>query len=266
MSLFRIIKATVPVSHNVEDFAYSSFQMGDEPLFCSLPESDFQPIYATAPFLPEEKAVADAVELLPAELPVVVQGPTAEELSQMVQDAYDKGFAEGRQQTEESFAGIFRTFSEAADALNGLRGRMIRESRDDILNLSMMVAKQIIHQEISQDRTILAQFVAEAVRGVTEQDDIVICFNPEDCKIVSANRHLYLEGVGDQRQVTIKPDESVSVGGCVVDTPTGMVDARVETQLAEIYKHLVMEGAHVHDEEIDFAEITDSAASGQSGE
>jgi flagellar assembly protein FliH len=254
MSLFKIIKAAAPVAHGVEAFDYASFQLGDQPLFCALPDNDdFQPIYATAPFLMADEVREPAAEtpLLPAE--TVPAGPSPEEVALREQDAYDKGFAEGRRQVEESFAGIFRTFSETVDALNGLRGRIVCESRDDILNLAMMVAKQIIHREVAQDRTILSRFVAEAVKGVTEQEDIVICLNPEDCRIVSANRHLYLEGI-DEQQVSIKPDESVPVGGCIVDTPTGMVDARLETQLAEIYRHLVMEGANFHEEENAFPE------------
>ncbi len=265
MSLYRIIKAAAPVANGVEQFSYASFQLGDQSLFCALPEGDFQPIYATAPFrarneepVPDKGSPSPAVAVMPA-------GPSPEELEKLEQDAYDRGFAEGRQQTEESFAGIFRTFSETVDALNGLRGRIVRESRDDILNLAMMVAKQIIHREVAQDRTILARFVAEAVKGITEQEDIVICLNPEDCRIVSDNRHLYLEGIAEQ-QVTIKPDESVPVGGCIVDTPTGMVDARLETQLAEIYRNLMMEGANFHDDENEIPSDAELMASEENGE
>jgi flagellar assembly protein FliH len=80
-----------------------------------------------------------------------------------------------------------------------------------------------------------------------EQEEIVICFNPEDCRVVSANRHFYLAGVGDRKQLTIKPDASIPVGGCVVDTPTGLVDARVDAQLAEIFKRLLQERGHAGD-------------------
>jgi hypothetical protein len=45
-------------------------------------------------------------------------------------------------------------------------------------------------------------------------------------------------------QFTIKPDDSVTIGGCVVESQTGQVDARVETQLAEIFKRLMLERGH----------------------
>jgi flagellar assembly protein FliH len=182
------------------------------------------------------------------------QLPDVEELQRLLQESCDRGFADGRKEAEESFSGVSRTLSEAIEAVGGLRERIIRGCEEDLLRLAMMVAKQIIRREIAQDRKILAQFVSEATAGIAEHTDISICFNPEDYRAVSANRQLYLEGVGDKMQITIKPDDSVSVGGCVVETQTGLVDARVETQLAEIFKRLMLERGHCGDESLELPE------------
>jgi flagellar biosynthesis/type III secretory pathway protein FliH len=177
--------------------------------------------------------------------------PDVEELQQLLQESCDRGFAEGRKEAEESFSEVCRTLTEAIGAVGSLRERIIRGCEADLLRLAMMVAKQIVRREISQDRKILAQFISEATAGIAEHTDISICFNPEDYRAVTANRQLYLEGIGDKMQITIKPDESVSVGGCVVETQTGLVDARVETQLAEIFKRLMLERGHCGDESLE---------------
>ena len=51
-------------------------------------------------------------------------------------------------------------------------------------------------------------------------------------------------------QISIKPDESVTVGGCVVETLTGQVDARVESQVEEIFNRLMQERGHGCDESL----------------
>lgn len=246
----RIIKCA---AQGIQPFSEFSFEALQEEFLSQLPVAaeDFQPLFSTDPDSSMESAHPETSGQVPeAEFVDDNPGPGAEEMKRLLQDACDSGFADGRREAEESFAGVCRTFSEAIAAVNGLRERITRECEDDLLRLAMMVAKQIIRQEISQDRKIIAHFVCEAISGISDQNDIVICFNPEDYRIVSADRELYLAGIGDKKQITIKPDDSVSVGGCVVETQTGLVDARVETQLAAIFKRLMQERGHVCDESL----------------
>ena len=247
MSSSRIIKCAAQEGYLAADFCFEALKEENLPPLPVAAEG-FQPLFTSNPGPVKESAQPETSgQLSEGDDP----GPGAEELQRLLQDSCDRGFADGRREAEESFGGVCRTFSEAIIAVNGLRERIIRECEDDLLRLSILVAKQIIRQEISQDRKILAQFVTEATAGIADQNDIVICFNPEDCHLVTANRHLYLAGISDKVQITIKPDDTVSVGGCVVETQTGLVDARVETQLAEIFKRMMQERGHGCDESLE---------------
>jgi len=248
MSLSRIIKFAAQEGCPFAGFSFETLQ-AESQLQLPVAAAEFQALFTSNPDQADEPAQPEmsghpSEEEHAGEEP----GPGAEELERLLQDSCDRGFADGRREAEESFAGVCRTLSEAILAVSGLRERIMRECEDDLLKLAMMVAKQIVRQEISQDRTILAHFVCEAVAGITEQSDISISFNPEDYLVVSENRSLYLAGIGDKIQVTIKPDDSVSAGGCVVETPTGLVDARIETQLAEVFNRLMQERGHGSDE------------------
>lgn len=254
MSSSRIFKCA---AQKKQPFAGYSFEALPEEILTQVPLSaeDFQPLFMTDPNSSEATEQPDSSGQLPADDQAGdIPAPGAEEMHQLLQDASDSGFADGRREAEESFAGVCRALSEAIVAVSGLREQIIRECEDDLLRLAMMVAKQIIRQEISHDRKILAQFVCEATSGITEQNDITISFNPDDYLLVSANRQLYLAGIGDKVKITMKPDESVTAGGCVVDTQTGMVDARVETQLAEIFKRLMQERGHGCDDPLELPE------------
>ena len=250
MSSFKIIKGAMPAEKNVVKYSFEALPEKVEPLFSS--ESDefqalFSAVSCTADTGADESDTAAPPEDAPLSESGDAPGPSEEELRRMLGESFDKGVAEGREQAGETLDNACRTLSVAIAEVGGLKERIIRESEEDLLRLAIMVAKQIVQQEISQDRKILAQFVTEATRGITDRDELVICFNPEDCRIVSANRHLYLAGIDEKRQVTIKPDDSVPAGGCVVETRTGLVDARVEAQLSEIFKRLMEERANSYD-------------------
>jgi flagellar assembly protein FliH len=248
MSLFKIIKAHQAADRKLVKFSFEAFPEMTEPSHSANNEG-FQPLFLVSPC--QTKSTVEDPE--PAVSPEGTAPPEtgtaldAKELQQMLQESFGKGLAEGQQHAEKLFNDACRSLTSAVDEISGLKEKIVRESEEDLLRLTIMVAKQIIQREVSLDREILAQFVTEATRGIADQDEIIISFNPEDYWIISDKRHLYLAAIGDKRKITIKPDDSVPVGGCVVDTPTGLVDARVEAQLEEVFKQLMQERGHHSD-------------------
>ena len=162
-----------------------------------------------------------------------------EELSRQVEEAYQRGIEEGRRQAERGLGNVFKALREGTAGITGLREKVLRESEDDLLKLAILVARKIIQQEITQDPKILSQIIGVAIGGLAEQDRITIRLNPTDYALVNANRQLYLPWTGEGAQINLTPDEAILPGGCMVDTATGTVDARIDVQLDEIYRRFM---------------------------
>ncbi len=162
-----------------------------------------------------------------------------EEMNERLQIAFEKGVQEGRRQVEEVMGcRRSRAVADAVERITALRERILYESEEDLLRLCMMVARIVIHREISLDRQIVANIVSAAVSAVSERDEIVIRLNPIDYQVMTENKHYCLLGA-DQKRITLKSDKTVPSGGCMVDTTMGAIDARIETQLDEICRSLL---------------------------
>lgn len=244
MSLSRIIKADCVDVRSASPVSFDSFheiprRAGQESA------AGFTPFVVSGVSPKKEEAAAE-VEASRAEqgLVAVDEGMiviTEEELDDRLREAYVKGVEEQKKQADEDLAGICSALSQAVSLVSRLRERIIRESEEELLQLSFLVAKKIIRQEIKHDRQIMAQVVSEALKEFPEQHDIIICLNPDDCRVISSNRELYLAGVGNDRQITLKADEAMTIGGCLVESSMGVIDARIEAQLDEIYRSLMEE-------------------------
>lgn len=173
----------------------------------------------------------------PGESPAQIE----EELDRKIHEAFTHGLEEGKVQAGEGLAALCRMLSAAADELQMLHERIMRQTEDDLVKLAISVARKVIHQEISHDRRILKNMVTEAIKNIAEKDEIVIRLNPEDYRVVTANTRLYLPELTEKRHLTLRPDDEVTTGGCVVDTAMGSIDARIEAQLEEIYRRLTEE-------------------------
>ena len=74
-------------------------------------------------------------------------------------EAYEKGFAQGelagRELGEKRFDSAIKSFTEAADDLFGLQEKVYRESEQQLLELVLALARQVIQKEVETDRNIL---------------------------------------------------------------------------------------------------------------
>lgn len=244
MSLSRVIKSENSKDRLVSDFCFNIFQRKAAPVLHS-GKDGFLPFFIDGALTPQEDdymlsdaeaQVAERLNVAPGMI-MISEG----DLEDKIQSAFIRGVEEERQQADEDLAGICSALTKAISIVSRLREKIIKESEEELLKLAFMVAKKIIRQEIKHDRHILTQLVSEALKGFPEQHDIVVCLHPEDYKVINSNKELFLAGIDEERQITIKADETTTLGGCVVESSTGVIDARIEAQLEEIYKCLIEE-------------------------
>ena len=182
----------------------------------------------------QEEAAGEQITL--TEDMVVVAGA---ELQQQLEAHYKNGLEEGREQAERGLANVFKALRQSVADLDGLRDKVLRESEEDLLKLAIMIARKVIQQEVAQNPQILANIVAAAITDCGGLDRINIRLNPADYAVVAADRQGFFKNICPDTSVTMAPDETISPGGCIVDTTTGTIDAQIETQLDEIYRRFM---------------------------
>jgi flagellar assembly protein FliH len=151
-----------------------------------------------------------------------------------LEEGRQAGFAEGNASADAERA-AYRADVEALVALiEEERQRVWREAEPQIVAFVLEVAQKVVKDEAKINRDVAISTVRNALRRVVETDNIRIRVNPADLETVRAAREDLLSLVDGIRHVEIVEDRRMSEGGCVVETAGGTVDARLETQLAEI--------------------------------
>ena len=161
----------------------------------------------------------------------------AEMLKTIEVQGFEKGFAAGRDQ------GIAAGRKEIADRLarldsiirelEGIKERKLQEVLPEIVDLALEIAAKIVRKKIEQDREIIVSVVRDAVRKLGREEKMVIRVNPSDYDTMISN----LDSLREEarlRDISVEPSDSVSAGGCYIETPTAEVDARVEEQIREL--------------------------------
>jgi flagellar assembly protein FliH len=246
MSSSKIIKPADLAEQVVCSFDYG--QLGDGVAAADGETDEFIPLQIRE--FPKGGAAADKPDRTsPAAVPPEPAGTVIsdDELQAQLTGAYTRGMEEGRRQAERGLSNVFKALRDGVAGLTGLREKVLRDSEDDLLQLTIMVARKVIQQELAQEPRILANVINAALASLGEQDRVAIRLNPADYTVVNANRQVYLAGVGEETALVLSPDEAIEPGGCMVDTATGTVDARIEVQLDEVYRQLLEQRSLPHE-------------------
>lgn len=153
-------------------------------------------------------------------------------------EGYARGLAEGREQGQAEAraeqAQLREDLQELLDVIERERCRLWKESEQSMVELVMEIARKVIKEGAELDRGIAVAAVRHALLRSASAETVRIRVHAGDLESVKAHREELLTLVDGIRQLEIVPDRRVGPGGCVVETPGGAVDARMETQLVEV--------------------------------
>jgi len=165
-----------------------------------------------------------------------------ERASHLEIEGYEKGFSQGEKdgvelgtkkamKVIEKMEALLRSFSQ-------MREDIVREHEREILTLVFSVLKKILHDRVTLDEEVIRETVLQALTLTTDRSAVSIRLNPEDCASVENLKADFFSEIKELRTLKIVQDPSIKKGGCLLETPCGNVDARIDTQLECIQQSL----------------------------
>ncbi len=164
----------------------------------------------------------------------------AKDLNEIEREAYQKAFAAGQQSGlqmgEKKTEVVIKRLSRSLEEVATLRERIIKAAERDLVELSIEIAKKLVHREIQIDEKIIATLVRVALERLTVKSGIQVTVNPLDADILNSELKDLL---GEDGPVKLKTDEKLRRGDCLVESDYGSVDARISEQFKEIEEGLL---------------------------
>lgn len=147
-----------------------------------------------------------------------------------MEKARAKGLAAGR---EEGFSSV----TEQIVRFEKMKEDFYADAEPNIIKLIMTISEKIVGKMVNEHREAIKSIVVQAVEK-SLGEKITVRLSPEDYNTLK-NQTASFEGILDRtKRIVFKEDETVSRGGCLVETEVGTIDARLETQLSAIRKAL----------------------------
>jgi len=151
-----------------------------------------------------------------------------------VQEGIDEGRKQGHQEIEPAID-LLRQWIQVLEAE---KSEFFRNLEDSLLKLSVFIAEKIISREIRQDPKMVRSLVSGALARISHGGKIIIRVHKTDLETVKEMSLHELMPQGIAGDITVEADQKVGKGGCVIETPGGVIDAQIHTQLAELSREV----------------------------
>ena len=164
---------------------------------------------------------------------------------------YQKGHAEGLEagrkegheaalkQAESSLNQLQQAWVDAAKQWDAERRDMLREARQSVLRLAIRMAEKIVRRVPAVEPGIVQDQVAAAIEHVARPCDVTVRIHPDDRDLVQHAIPQAADQLGQGEHVTLKEDNAIERGGCVIDYGKGRIDATLGTQLDRLVEALL---------------------------
>jgi len=177
---------------------------------------------------------------------------------------YQEGFTDGQNVGQAKMQNIIEEAAQKAAQMLALAAaqaqKMIFDANDEIIDIAKTAIQRALCQEVLTNMPSIVAVVKEALDKVRDHEQITVRVNPWNFDLLLEHKHELQKMLGREYDLAITSDKTLIVGGCVIDTSNGSVDARLDTKLELLLK--ILEEV----KNIEQAKFEKADASGQSRE
>lgn|GEM_PF-916719 len=162
-----------------------------------------------------------------------------------IQKSYDKGMEDGQLTSRATFQTEVEKYQEWVRQIDTVVDNLKAEHRDAInkfeaslIDLSFLIAEQIIGLEVHRNDNIIIKQVKRAIDSIDSEKIYRIHLHPSTLEILEEFKSHLLEDEEESKKIVLYADKNIPLGGCVIETSAGLIDGRLKHQLKELKKIL----------------------------
>lgn len=147
-------------------------------------------------------------------------------------DGFNTGYTEGINQAQD----IIMRAEELKQQLDDRNAVIYKEAENEIMELVIDIAQKVLMQELTQNKEVMMSLIKQSISKCTFKDNLTIRVSEDDFNFVNSNKEriiMLTEGINN---LEIYCDKALTKGSCIVETPSGEINAGIDVQMKEITK------------------------------
>jgi len=112
----------------------------------------------------------------------------------------------------------------------------VRSHEEEMVTIIFTIAKKIVGDQGLRDESLIQRTALKALHLAADRSEVSLRLHPDDVQWIEKVKPGFLAEFKDLKHLSLITDASLIRGGCLLESPCGDVDGRIETQLEEIHQ------------------------------
>lgn len=147
---------------------------------------------------------------------------------------YQDGLEEGKKEAEEISRRTIEFMHGVIEGIDDGKHDLLKKYQDDLKDVAFTIAQKIVRKEMEEHPETIKSIIENAAQMCKNQDYLRVVVSPESYKLLLGDEDLAQRLNAYSKDVKFVPDSTMKNTGCIIETPLGIIDAGVETQLENI--------------------------------
>lgn len=162
----------------------------------------------------------------------------AAEADMVRERARQEGVAAGRDAARAEVDAALAAVADLATGLDRHRDDLAARAADEATALAVEIAAKLVRAEVAAAPERVADVLRGAIRRASDRSRLVARVHPDDLAVCRDAAAPIMERMGGIGALEVVDDPRIARGSCVLETPTGDVDATFESQLTRVLEAL----------------------------
>lgn len=154
------------------------------------------------------------------------------------EEGYSNAVNQAKLQIDDIIARANKDAGAAETRLAEERKRLLEELETQMLGIALDVAGKILHKELSDSDEAYISMLKEAIARMPAEDTVTIRLNPEEYTRFFDKKEVKLLAGKNQVNAKLIPDATLNRFDAVIESPSGVVDAGADTQMAQMKRNM----------------------------
>ena len=165
-----------------------------------------------------------------------------DEARQIKEQAMAEGYTQGKQQVAQQLQKGLNDIAALLDRIDDKQRQIIDETEEDIRLLVVDIVRKIMGKALQEDDKALVGIVERALASYKNMDWVKLTVSGTDAQTSCITDKAMLAKLLDlSGSIEVEVITDAATGLCIVETPDGIADASVETQLCNL-KQILTKG------------------------
>ncbi|GAB6098897.1 flagellar assembly protein FliH [Halanaerocella petrolearia] len=168
-----------------------------------------------------------------------------EEIESALNDAkergYQEGFKQGQAEAKDEAITEFKQFlanlEHKTDQFSALVDKELTQTSEEVIQLALAISEKIVKCKFSLDQESIKTLVQEVLKLIDDDKSVKLRVNPDDLEVLADAKEELL-ATNSIEEVDLITDPNIELGGCIVETDFGGIDATISSQLNQLEEKL----------------------------